>query len=81
MLLLYTVSLLCLWVPHLQLQPAYIKNICLKICQKPEIPWWSSDQDSALPLLGIHVQSVVRELTSQKAHGTAKKIKNFQKGP
>ena len=37
------------------------------------IPWLSSGYDSVLPLVGIQVQSLVRELRSRKLHSTAKK--------
>ena len=37
------------------------------------IPWWSSGQDSVLPLQGTWVQSLVRELRSYTARSMAKK--------
>ena len=37
------------------------------------IPWWSSGQDSALPLEGSQIPSLVGELRSSMSHGTAKK--------
>ena len=39
------------------------------------IPWRSSSQDSMLSLSGAQVCTLVRELTSHKLHGVAKKKK------
>ena len=39
------------------------------------LPWWSSGYDSALPLQGVQVRSLVRELRSHMLRGTAKKKK------
>ena len=43
------------------------------------IPWWSSGWDSALPLQGPGVRSLVRELRSHKLHGAAKKKEKKKK--
>ena len=40
------------------------------------VPWRSSGWDSALPLQGARVLSLVSELGSLKPHGTAKKKDN-----
>ena len=40
---------------------------------RKEIPWQSSDLDSAFPLQGVQVQSLVGGLRSQKLNSAAKK--------
>ena len=41
------------------------------------LPWWSSDWDSALPMQGRQVQSLVGELRSYMPLSMAKRLKNF----
>ena len=41
------------------------------------IPWWASGQDSAVPLQGAQVPSLVRELRFHKAFSAANKEKNL----
>ena len=40
---------------------------------RKDIPWQSSDLDSAFPLQGVQVQSLVGGLRSQKLNSAAKK--------
>ena len=47
----------------------FIKNSLLGL------PWHSSGEDSELPLQGVQVRSLVRELRSCVLHGAAKKNK------
>ena len=46
-----------------------VQNVCGEIMGKnflnPEHPWWSSGEDSVLPLQGTRVLNLVRELLSK----------------
>ena len=52
---------------RIRIQSQYTKISCIS-----EIPWWSSGQHSALSLLRVWVQSLVRELRSCKPCCVAK---------
>ena len=55
-----------------------IKIFYLKKKKSPGLPWWSSGEDSALPVLpleGLRVRSLIGELRSRGPHGAAKKKK------
>ena len=51
------------------------ENGALSLILVEGIPWWSSDEDSTLPLLGAQVLSLVRELRSSELQTAAYKIK------
>lgn len=70
---------LCLLCVHLFLrvecQTLQVKIHCIRIS------WWSSGQDSALPMLGAKVQSPVRELISYHAEWHGQEIKQAKNKP
>ena len=39
------------------------------------LPWWSSGEDSVLPVQGMRVQSLVGKLRSRMLHSLAKQTK------
>ena len=39
------------------------------------LPWWSSGEDSVLPMQGMRVQSLVGKLRSHMLHSLAKQTK------
>lgn len=62
-------------VCHLSLEPYWLLNWLIS-----GIPWWSSDEVLAHPLLRAEVQSLVgevREVRSRRLHSVAKKIKIY----